>query len=44
METALTREKVEISKNPYVREELVIEENPITETRKVPEQTSSCIA
>lgn len=42
MESALTREK--ISKNPYVREEVVIEENPVTETRQLPEETSSCIA
>lgn len=41
MKTVLTQEKMEISKNPYVREEMVIEKKPITETRQVSEETSS---
>lgn len=38
---ALTQEKIEISKNPHVREEIVIEKKPVTEIRQVSEETSS---
>ena len=41
MKTALTQEKIEISKNPHVREEIVIEKKPVTEIRQVSEETSS---
>ena len=38
--TKLRHEKMGISKNPYVREEMVIEKKPITETRQVSEEMS----
>ncbi len=41
MKMALTQEKIEISKNLYVREEIVIEKKLVTEIRQVSEETSS---
>lgn len=37
----LKKEKAEVSKTPYVKEEVVINKKPVTETKKVTEQVTS---
>ena len=41
IEIPLKREEVEVSKTPYVREEVVIKKKPVTETRQVTEEIRS---
>ena len=41
IEIPLKREEVEVTKTPYVKEEVVIKKKPITETKEVTEDVTS---
>ena len=41
IEIPLKREEVEVSKTPYVKEEVVVKKKPVTETREVTEEVTS---
>jgi uncharacterized protein (TIGR02271 family) len=41
IEIPLKSEEVEVSKTPYVKEEVVIKKKPVTETRQVTEEITS---
>ena len=41
IEILLRREEVEVSKTPYVKEEVVVKKKPVTETREVTEEVMS---
>ena len=41
IEIPLRSEEVEVSKTPYVKEEVVVKKKPVTETREVTEEVTS---
>ena len=41
IEIPLKREEVEVTKTPYVKEEVVVKKKPVTETREVTEEVTS---
>ena len=41
IEIPLKSEEVEVSKTPYVKEEVVVKKKPVTETREVTEEVTS---
>ena len=41
IEIPLKSEEVEVSKTPYVKEEVVVKKKPVTETRQVTEEVTS---
>ena len=41
IEIPLKREEVEVSKTPYVKEEVVVKKKPVTETREVTDEVTS---